>query len=63
VSVEDDFWSSQDVLSDEEANELIKPFSVSEIEAALKDMDSNSAPGPTGLPVVFPKICGRTLGR
>ncbi|OQU88913.1 hypothetical protein SORBI_3002G120601, partial [Sorghum bicolor] len=55
VSIEDDFWSSQEVLSEEEANELIKPFSVSEIEAALKDMDSNSAPGPDGLPAGFYK--------
>jgi hypothetical protein len=28
---------------------------VEEIEAALKDMDSNSAPGPDGLPAGFYK--------
>jgi hypothetical protein len=55
VSVEDDFWSNQEVLSDEEASDLIKPFSMAEIEAALKDMDSNFAPGPDGLPAGFYK--------
>jgi hypothetical protein len=55
MSVEDDFWSNQEILSTEEASELIQPFSMSEIEEALKDMDSNSAPGPDGLPAGFYK--------
>jgi hypothetical protein len=53
--VEDDFWSNQEILSTEEASELIQPFSMSKIEEALKDMDSNSTPGPDGLPAGFYK--------
>jgi hypothetical protein len=55
ITVEEGFWTNQETLSDEEANELIQPFTVEEIEAALKDMDSNSAPRPDGLPAGFYK--------
>jgi hypothetical protein len=37
ISVQEDFWSNQDTLSVEGANELIQPFTMIEIEAALKD--------------------------
>jgi hypothetical protein len=40
-------------LSEEEAQELIRPFTLNELEGALKDMDVNSATGPDGLPVSF----------
>jgi hypothetical protein len=40
-------------LAEEEAVELIKPFSLKEIEEALMDMDTTAAPGPDGLPVGF----------
>lgn len=42
-------------MSDEEAAELIQPFTLTEIETALKDMDSSSEPGPDGLPAGFYK--------
>jgi hypothetical protein len=40
-------------LAEEEAVELIKPFSLKETEEALMDMDTTAAPGPDGLPVGF----------
>jgi hypothetical protein len=40
----------------DEANELIKPFSLKEIEDALEEMDCSSAPGPDGFPVGLYKI-------
>lgn len=43
------------MLSAEEACDLIQPFSMTEIESALKEMDSSSAPGPDGLPIGFYK--------
>jgi hypothetical protein len=41
------------ILSEEEATELIRPFTIEEIDKALKDMDSSSASDPDGLPVGF----------
>jgi hypothetical protein len=39
--------------TDEEALELVRPFSLTEIDEALMDMEVGSAPGPDGLPVGF----------
>jgi hypothetical protein len=33
--VEEDFWTNQEKLFEEEANELIQPFTMSEVEATL----------------------------
>jgi hypothetical protein len=49
------FWTEKGRLTNEEAQELIRPFTVTELEEALKDMDSNTAPGPDGLSVSFYK--------
>jgi hypothetical protein len=49
------FWSGQGRLTSEEAQELIRPFTIMELEEALKDMDSNTAPGPDGLSDSFYK--------
>lgn len=56
ISLGDNFWGVDRVLSEEEATELIRPFTIEEIEKALKDMDSSSAPGPDGLPVGFYRV-------
>jgi hypothetical protein len=34
---------------------LVKPFGDEEIEFAIKDMKTNTAPGPDGFPVAFYK--------
>jgi hypothetical protein len=39
----------------QEAQELIKPFTLTELEEALKNMDANASPGPEGLSVGFYK--------
>jgi hypothetical protein len=59
--VEEDFWTNQEKLFEEEANELIQPFTMSEVEATLKDMDSNFAPGPDVCLQVFTRECGQSL--
>ena len=41
------------------ALELIRPFTTEELERALKDLDSSSAPGPDGLPIGFIKNSGQ----
>jgi hypothetical protein len=53
IELGDNFWAEDGRLSEIEAGELIRPFTIKELEEALKDMDVNSAPGPDGLPVGF----------
>jgi hypothetical protein len=48
-----DFWETEGSLS--EAATLVEPFGEKEIKDALEDMNTNSAPGPDGLPVKFYK--------
>jgi hypothetical protein len=52
ISLGEEFWKEEGRLSEEEAQELIKP-TLNELEGALKHMDVNSAFGPDGLPVGF----------
>jgi hypothetical protein len=56
MSLGNDFWIERGRLTDEEAHELIKPFTLKELEEALKDMDANASPGPDGIPVGCQKI-------
>jgi hypothetical protein len=53
ITLGENFWNDRGRLSNEEAQELIRPFTIKEIEDALRDMEVNSAPGPDGLPVGF----------
>lgn len=48
-------WEGRGKVSQEENEFLIKPFTMEEIEVALKEMKTNTAPGPNGLPVCFYK--------
>jgi hypothetical protein len=53
ITLGENFWNDRGRLSNEEAQELIRPFTIKEIEDTLRDMEVNSAPGPDGLPVGF----------
>jgi hypothetical protein len=53
ISLGESFWDVSRTLTNDEADDLTKPFTIEEIEGALKDMDCSSAPGPDGLPVGF----------
>jgi hypothetical protein len=55
MRLHEDMWGDSRSLSVEEANSLRKPFSEAEIKNALKEMNSNSAPGPDGLSAAFYK--------
>jgi hypothetical protein len=50
-----DMWQDKGRLSLVQQVDLIKPFSVGEVEQALKDMKTDMAPSPDGFPVVFYK--------
>jgi hypothetical protein len=53
ITLGENFWNERGRLSNEDAQGLIRPFTMKEIEGALRDMEVNSAPGPDGLPVGF----------
>jgi hypothetical protein len=53
ISLGESFWDVSSTLTNDEADDLTKPFTVEEIEGALKDMDCSSALGPDGLSVGF----------
>jgi hypothetical protein len=53
ITLGDNFWNERGRLPNEEAQELIRPFTLKELEEALRDMEVNSASGPDGLPVGF----------
>jgi hypothetical protein len=53
ISLGGNFWENKGRLTDEEALELVRPFSLTEIDEALMEMEVSSAPGPDGLPVGF----------
>lgn len=48
-------WKERGRLAAQENEELIKPFTMAELERALKEMKTNTAPGPDGFPVCFYK--------
>lgn len=48
-------WEGRGRLSSEDNIELTKPFSMEEIEGALREMKTNTAPGPDGFSVSFYK--------
>lgn len=53
IHLRENFWANRGSLNEGEAQELVKPFTMEEIERALLDMDVNSAPGPDRLPAGF----------
>lgn len=50
-----DMWTNEGRLTKEESEHITRPFTMVEIEQALKEMKTNTAPGPDGLPVSFYK--------
>jgi hypothetical protein len=46
IHIGEEMWRERGGLSEDDAQDLIKPFTVEEIERALKDMGSSLASGP-----------------
>ena len=46
-------WSTEHMLSELDNEELTKPFTMEVLELVVKEMKTNTAPGPDGLPVIF----------
>lgn len=51
----DNVWAKKLRLSDEEKRTIVRPFTMNEVEAVIRSMKSNIAPGPDGFPVGFYK--------
>ena len=45
--------STEHMLSELDNEELTKPFTMEVLELVVKEMKTNTAPGPDGLPVIF----------
>ena len=52
-----------DVLSVEDGEELVKPFTLEEVEKMVFGMQHNKAPGPDGLPIEFYQKFGKLIGK
>lgn len=53
VHLHPDLWREHDSLSLEDREELVKPFTMEEVEKGVKSMKINTAPGPDGFTVSF----------
>jgi hypothetical protein len=53
IHLSENIWSLHGSLSDAEAQDLVKPFTIPKLECALVDMDASSAPRLDGLSVGF----------
>lgn len=55
------FWEGPQLVLETEIAALTTPFSEEEVWAAIKGMNSSSAPGPDGLPVKFFQVFWNTI--
>ena len=53
IRLESDMWPVDQRLSGDENEWLVRPFSLEELDFALKEMKNNTAPGPDGFSVEF----------
>jgi hypothetical protein len=53
VSLDNDFWDAEDLLTDEESSSLDAPFSEKEIHEAIMGSYASGAPGPDGFSFLF----------
>ena len=61
ASLAPDTWTGVQLVSDEANAALVAPFAEEEVLAAIKGMNTSSAPGPDGLPVTFFKTFWQTV--
>lgn len=53
VSLADNAWREKLRLSEEDREKLTRDFGMEELERVIKDIKSNTAPGPDGFPIGF----------
>jgi hypothetical protein len=65
LALDPNIWPSHNRVTDQENNELLKSFSMEELEAILRETKMDTAPGPHGFPVlIYKKVLahGQTHG-
>jgi hypothetical protein len=55
LSLQQNIWSPNMQVNDQENEDLLRSFSMEELEAVLNDTKTDTAPRPDGLPVLFYK--------
>jgi hypothetical protein len=50
-------WNIDERLSEEDRNELDRPFIEEEIKSVIDQMEKNKAAGPDGFPIEFYQVC------
>jgi hypothetical protein len=55
LSLQQNIWSPNMQVNAQENEDLLRSFTMEELEAALKDTKTDTDPGPDGLPVLFYK--------
>lgn len=53
IHLEDTMWTSEQQISQEENDWLTRPFTLEELDTAIKEMKNNTAPGPDGFSIEF----------
>ena len=61
IKLGQNFWSGRGRLEEVDNQLLIRPFSMEELEAAVSDMKTNTAPGPDGFFTGFSRNFGGKL--
>ena len=53
MHLDENFWEQSQRMSEEGNTDLTKPFTLEELDAAVKDMKNSTAPGPDGFSIEF----------
>ena len=57
LPLNEDFWNNGEKVDLQDSEELIKPFTESEIKEALFHMEKNKTVGPDNIPIEFYQHC------
>jgi uncharacterized protein (DUF2249 family) len=52
-NLDSDCWAQEERVTEEDNEQLTKPFSIEELKKAVNSMERNTAPGPDHIPVEF----------
>jgi mannosylglycoprotein endo-beta-mannosidase len=58
LALDPNFWPSHSRVIDQENVELMRSFTMDELEAVLRETKTNTVPGPDGFPVFSTKDAG-----
>ena len=59
MHLDENFWEQSQRMSEEGNANLTKPFTLEELDAAVKDMKNSTAPGPDRFSIEFLRSFGQ----